>query len=120
MTLNTEIFYPGAKVAVNCKTEEEAREFLDAVIEAYPDQVGLWGSETRFVNFGSDTTFVFRLASEIIASRHTVMYGRVKFYYDSGFVVVTTTDVLVGQYKVPEIEANFDIKFLFGALEVVE
>lgn len=113
MTLNTEIFHPGAKVAVNCKTKEEAREFLDAVIEAYPDQADLWGSETRFVSFGSDTTFVFRDAVETIRYRDTVMYSTTKFYHDLGFVVVTTTDVFAGQYKVPEIEANFDIKFLF-------
>lgn len=111
MILNTDIFYPGAKVAVNCITEQEAHEFLNAVIEAYPDKRVFWGRYTCFRTYENSTTYGFMQHD---VDSMDLFYGTTSAFEDLGFVVVSCTDVLYEQYKVPEIEADCDIKFLFG------
>lgn len=116
MTLDTNIFYPGAKIAVNCVSNEEAVELINAVYECFPREVLRSGFKTdsRWDLYEHGTCYAFWTYTPEGAP--SFVYCKSDFFKRLGYDVVSIYDAMLTGCVVEDI--NLDdtacISCLFG------
>lgn len=103
---------PNIKFAVRCETEEEAKQFIAAVIDQFPDKTtNLHPSRPRwdddnYGNYGGRAYFPDLNNAE----KCKFVGGDVKFANDYGYTLIYFRDLLV-QTQIDESDMSLDMLF---------
>lgn len=108
---------PGIKFAVRCETEEEARQFVVAVIEQFPDKDSYFHSnDVRWDddNYGLDGGRAYFPDLNNVESE-PFMHGDVRYAEEFGYTIIYFEDLIV---KTQLEESDMPLDMLFGVSKV--
>lgn len=94
----------GERFAVYCKTEDDAKHFLQCLRQAYPRKCRTWDEgDTRW---GSYAKMCYR-PNLNLPDEYTLKYCSYEHYEDEGFVIIPYEDLLI--VDIEESEQQIDL-----------